>query len=113
MVEYYPSSSTTTNNGILIDKLLQDSDRLLLPLRKDFVELPSFPESPEDIDDLPAIMEEYFFVPVVPKEDLACVDTLNGDQRHAYKTIMDAVISKPGGAFFVDGPGGTDKTFLY
>ncbi|KMT19458.1 hypothetical protein BVRB_1g010880 [Beta vulgaris subsp. vulgaris] len=50
----------------------QDLDRLLRPLRKrisDFTELPSLPESTEDIDDLPAIMEEYFSVPV-PEEDL-------------------------------------------
>ncbi|KMS98139.1 hypothetical protein BVRB_4g095260 [Beta vulgaris subsp. vulgaris] len=72
MVEDYPSSSTTTNNGVLTHKLLQDLDRLLRPLRKrisDFTELPSLPESTEDIDDLPAIMEEYFSVPV-PEEDL-------------------------------------------
>ncbi|XP_048502683.2 uncharacterized protein LOC104896527 [Beta vulgaris subsp. vulgaris] len=115
MVEDYPSSSTTTNNGVLTHKLLQDLDRLLRPLRKrisDFTELPSLPESTEDIDDLPAIMEEYFSVPV-PEEDLTCVDTLNSDQQLAYNTIMDAVISKTGGAFFVDGPGGTGKTFLY
>ncbi|XP_057247450.1 uncharacterized protein LOC130589855 [Beta vulgaris subsp. vulgaris] len=75
MVEDYPSSSTTTNNGVLTHKLLQDLDRLLRPLRKrisDFTELPSLPESTEDIDDLPAIMEEYFSVPV-PEEDLTCV----------------------------------------
>ncbi|KMT02030.1 hypothetical protein BVRB_9g208540 [Beta vulgaris subsp. vulgaris] len=72
MVEDYPSSSTTTNNGVLTHKLLQDLDRLLRPLRKrisDFTELPSLFESTEDIDDLPAIMEEYFSVPV-PEEDL-------------------------------------------
>ncbi|XP_010687213.1 uncharacterized protein LOC104901351 [Beta vulgaris subsp. vulgaris] len=57
-------------------------------------------------------MEEYFSFPV-PEEDFACIDTLNRDQRHAYNIIMDAVISKTGGDFFVDGPGGTGKTFLY
>lgn len=74
MVEDYPSSSTTTNNDVLTHKLLQDLDRLLRPLRKtisDFTELPSLPERTEDIDDLPAIMEDYFSVPV-PEEDDVC-----------------------------------------
>ncbi|XP_010677941.1 uncharacterized protein LOC104893524 [Beta vulgaris subsp. vulgaris] len=115
MVEDYPSSSTTTNNDVLTHKFLQDLDRLLRPLRKtisDFTELPSLPKRTEDIDDLPAIMEEYFSVPV-PKEDMMCVNNLNSDQRHTFDTIMDVVTSKTGGAFFVDGPGGTGKTFLY
>ena len=38
---------------------------------------------------------------------------LNLMQRCAYDSIMDAVLQNKGGAFFVDGPGGTGKTFLY
>ena len=40
-------------------------------------------------------------------------DSLNAEQRSAYDDIMAAVYSKQGGLFFVDGPGGTGKTFLY
>ncbi|XP_048498115.2 uncharacterized protein LOC125496639 [Beta vulgaris subsp. vulgaris] len=57
-------------------------------------------------------MEEYFSVPV-PTEDTECIGKLNADQRHAYDTVMNAITLKNGGAFFVDGPGGTGKTYLY
>ena len=40
-------------------------------------------------------------------------DSLNAEQRSAYDEIMAAVYSKQGGLFFVDGPSGTGKTFLY
>jgi hypothetical protein len=38
---------------------------------------------------------------------------LNTEQMAAYKTIMSIVGSPNGGVFFIDGPGGTRKTFLY
>jgi DNA replication protein DnaC len=43
---------------------------------------------------------------------------LNVDKRKAYNTIINAVDkineTKPGGnVYFIDGPGGTGKTFLY
>ncbi|XP_056698164.1 uncharacterized protein [Spinacia oleracea] len=59
----------------------------------DYTELPSLPESTDDIDELPSIMEEYFSIPV-PDGDLTCVATLNSDQQIAYDTIMNVVISK-------------------
>jgi len=31
----------------------------------------------------------------------------------AYNVITDIIVSNKSGAFFVDGPGGTGKTFLY
>jgi hypothetical protein len=39
--------------------------------------------------------------------------TLNDKQQSAYDTIMERVKSESSGAFFIDGPGGTGKTFLY
>jgi ATP-dependent DNA helicase PIF1 len=38
---------------------------------------------------------------------------LNEEQRASYDEIMSTIDSKRGGLFFVDGPGGTGKTFLY
>jgi len=40
-------------------------------------------------------------------------DRLNGDQRNAYETILNAVINKEGKLFFVYGSGGTGKTFVW
>ncbi|TVU14783.1 hypothetical protein EJB05_38276, partial [Eragrostis curvula] len=47
------------------------------------------------------------------KEDLKIVHTLNPEQRAAFDEIMDHVKSGKGQVFFVDGPGGTGKTYLY
>ncbi|ONM09527.1 hypothetical protein ZEAMMB73_Zm00001d034078 [Zea mays] len=45
--------------------------------------------------------------------DVALKDSLNEEQRDAYDKIMSAVDTDQGGLFFVDGPGGTGKTYLY
>ncbi|XP_019181597.1 PREDICTED: uncharacterized protein LOC109176597 [Ipomoea nil] len=49
----------------------------------------------------------------VNDHDLHCIDKLNNMQRLAFDKIMTAVHSDFGGVFFLDGPGGTGKTFLY
>jgi hypothetical protein len=36
----------------------------------------------------------------------------NADQRHILDTIVEAIDSSTGGLFFIDGPGGTGKTFV-
>ena len=51
-------------------------------------------------------------IPIDP-EDLLLPQKFNSDQRHAFDLILDSVSSSKGQAFFVDGPGGTGKTFLY
>jgi hypothetical protein len=49
----------------------------------------------------------------VDPSDEILESSLNPEQRRAYKDILAAVDSGDGGVFFVDGPGGTGKTFLY
>jgi ATP-dependent DNA helicase PIF1 len=49
----------------------------------------------------------------VNEEDKNLYKSLNSEQMIAYKTIMSTVDSPNGGVFFIDGPGGTEKTFLY
>ncbi|XP_044980863.1 uncharacterized protein LOC123448144 [Hordeum vulgare subsp. vulgare] len=49
----------------------------------------------------------------VDPEHLSMVSSLNHEQRSAYDEILSSVDSGNGGVFFVDGPGGTGKTFLY
>jgi len=46
-------------------------------------------------------------------EDVLLCDSLNDEQRSTYDEIMTTIYSKQGGLFFVDGPDGTGKTFLY
>jgi PIF1-like helicase/Helicase len=42
-----------------------------------------------------------------------CISTLNADQRAAYDAIMHAVNTQSGESFFLNGPGGTGKTYVY
>jgi len=44
---------------------------------------------------------------------VALSDTLNEEQWAAYDEIMSSVDTEDGGLFFVDGPGRTEKTYLY
>nr|KAJ0210749.1 hypothetical protein LSAT_V11C400209270 [Lactuca sativa] len=50
---------------------------------------------------------------VVCEADLQAIHNLNEKQKVAFDKIIGAVDCKKSGAFFVDGPGGTGKTFLY
>ncbi|ONM31912.1 PIF1-like helicase [Zea mays] len=44
---------------------------------------------------------------------VALKDTLNEEQRVAFDTIMSVIDTDHGGLFFVNGHGGTGKTYLY
>ncbi|ONM53820.1 hypothetical protein ZEAMMB73_Zm00001d019863 [Zea mays] len=44
---------------------------------------------------------------------LQSMETLNEEQKSAYEKILSVVDTSNGGVFFVDGPGGTGKTYLY
>ncbi|XP_071939902.1 uncharacterized protein [Coffea arabica] len=46
-------------------------------------------------------------------DDLLTVYQLNAGQQTAYNAIMTDIFSPDGKSFFVDGPGGTGKTFMY
>jgi hypothetical protein len=47
------------------------------------------------------------------EEHLAIIDTLNAEQSASFDEILHHVIKGKGHVFFVDGPGGTGKTYVY
>ncbi|XP_062232422.1 uncharacterized protein LOC133929645 [Phragmites australis] len=47
------------------------------------------------------------------EEHLNLINTLNTEQRSGFDEIMDHVINFKSQVFFVNGPGGTGKTYLY
>ena len=47
------------------------------------------------------------------EDHLKIVDTLNVEQMAGCEEILDHVLKNKGQVFFVDGPGGTGKTYLY
>ncbi|GAA0187290.1 hypothetical protein LIER_34578 [Lithospermum erythrorhizon] len=49
----------------------------------------------------------------IPEEDLHAMNYLNVQQTYAFDTIFNTTMMNTGGAFFIDGPGGTGKSFLY
>ncbi|CAN6571616.1 unnamed protein product [Malus baccata var. baccata] len=49
----------------------------------------------------------------IPQQDLDAIECLNDDQRSTFNIIMGAVQRSENVTFFVDGPGGTGKTYLY
>ncbi|XP_076929149.1 uncharacterized protein LOC143593388 [Bidens hawaiensis] len=57
------------------------------------------------------IQEEYSIV--VDPSHLQAQNSLNTDQKYIFDKIMSHVNSDIPGVYFVDGPGGTGKTFLY
>ena len=49
----------------------------------------------------------------IDPDDLLLPSRLNSDQKYAFDLILDAVFANKSQSFFIDGPGGTGKTFLY
>ncbi|XP_074291653.1 uncharacterized protein LOC141618442 [Silene latifolia] len=49
----------------------------------------------------------------IPEDCRLCKSLLNPTQKEAFTTIMEHIQTSKPGAFFIDGPGGTGKTFLY
>ncbi|XP_052111520.1 uncharacterized protein LOC127742824 [Arachis duranensis] len=61
---------------------------------------------------MPRIIQEEMSIEV-PQEDLCSIERLNHDQSAAFRCIMNTIDRRESGVFFVDGPGGAGKTFLY
>ncbi|XP_020266274.1 ATP-dependent DNA helicase PIF1-like [Asparagus officinalis] len=60
---------------------------------------------PREIQDEPTVQ--------IPIEDLNAESTLNSEQYNAYTSVLSRVQANKSRIFFIDGLGGTGKTFLY
>ncbi|XP_042963997.1 uncharacterized protein LOC122297994 [Carya illinoinensis] len=49
----------------------------------------------------------------IPEEDITASTLLNREQQIVYNLVLEKVFSNQSAAFFIDGPGGIGKTFLY
>jgi len=93
--------------------VLIDIRNILQSMGKDIRSFP-LPDIDHSYDDASHIPREIFEQANEQNpEDMLLCDSLNAEQKSAYNEIMAAVYSKQGGLFFVDGSGGTGKTFLY
>ncbi|WVZ76629.1 hypothetical protein U9M48_024586 [Paspalum notatum var. saurae] len=112
-----------------LDDCLTEAETFQMPssLRRLFATILVYCEASNDIKSypLPEINEEHdsshavdreiyeeSIIEVDPDHD-ALATSLNAEQRSAYDEILVAMDSGEGGVFFVDGPEGTGKTFLY
>lgn len=113
MVEGYPSSSITMD-VVRTNRLLNDLKQLLSQHGRRITEfdLPTITTTSDDSSSMPRIIQDELTIPM-DDEELTLVDQLNNDKKFAYNTIMEVIQHKQAMAFFVDGPGGTGKTFLY
>ncbi|GAA0157298.1 hypothetical protein LIER_38429 [Lithospermum erythrorhizon] len=98
----------------VLHKVLQGINDTLEPLGRDINEYPLVPftyiatESERYTRKVMAARN----IPV-PEEDLHAINYLNSQQKEAFDVIFNAAMSGVGGVFFIDGPGGTRKSFLY
>src|SRR4051812_44063572 len=74
--------------------------------------MPEIDNQYDTTDDIPREIIEETSIEVDPA-DTSLYKNLNNEQRKAYDEILATVDHQRGGVFFVDGPGGTGKTFLY
>ncbi|XP_073029440.1 uncharacterized protein [Primulina eburnea] len=103
-----------SSNNLIINKLLLEIRRLLHQYKKklDDFDLPSI--SAEFLEDttLPRIIEDELSYHI-SDDDLRAIERLNAQQRIAFDTIVESIMQNQSKLFFIDGPGGTGKTFLY
>ena len=113
MVDDYPSSSTAIRLG-LTNRLLRDLNDMLIQHGKQIThyDLPCLIVDNAEDNLMPRVIQEELLVQV-PLQDIEAIDRLNHDQLAAFNSIMNVIEQKQSKIFFVDGPGGTGKTFLY
>jgi hypothetical protein len=80
---------------------------------KDLSDYPNMPTLPENYTGL-AKDPDIDFNPTIEKEKAeANAARLNADQKAIYEEVIQAVLNQQSKVLFIDGPGGTGKTFLY
>ncbi|XP_072151075.1 uncharacterized protein [Setaria viridis] len=102
------------NPSLVEQMVLIDIRNMLQSMGKDIrsFPLPGIDDSYDDTSGIPREIFEEASIDQNPK-DVGLSNSLNDEQRVAYEEIMSKVDTEQGGLFFVDGPGGTGKTFLY
>jgi len=107
-----PQDTDVFNYGLwLIDQILA---KTLQKSLKDFPHMPLPTHAWDDEDENPLIGEQLNYnrhhERTLAEERVA---QLNAEQHHAYDQIISSVDSQAGQIFFLNGPGGTGKTFVY
>ncbi|XP_075507542.1 uncharacterized protein LOC142544372 [Primulina tabacum] len=117
--EFHPSmcedyGREISSSNLIINKLLLEIRRLLhqYKMKLDDFDLPSI--SAKFLEDAPflRIIEDELSYHI-SNDDLRSIECLNTQQRITFDTIIESIMYNQSKLFFIDGPGGTGKTFLY
>ncbi|XP_071684932.1 uncharacterized protein [Lolium perenne] len=94
--------------------VLHDVRNMLQSMGKDIESFP-LPQIDQSYDTMGGEVREIIEESMIEagSEDACLASSLNSEQKYAFDKILGAIDSDNGGVFFVDGPGGTGKTFLY
>ncbi|XP_024156320.1 ATP-dependent DNA helicase PIF2-like [Rosa chinensis] len=113
MIQDYASSSTAVSARIT-NRLLRDLNGLLVQRSKSVCDydLPEMAEDYGEDSSMPRLIQDEVSI-IIPQEDCDAIHLLNEDQSFAYNAIISAIECNDNAIFFVDGPGGTGKTYLY
>ncbi|XP_073120706.1 uncharacterized protein [Henckelia pumila] len=106
--------SISANSEFITNKLLLEIRRLLHQYKKtlDDFDLPSINIAFLSDHPLPRIIEDELSIQI-SDEDLRCIEHLNAQQKLTFDSIIQSIMCNQPKLFFIDGPGGTGKTFLY
>uniref|UniRef100_C6JRR4 ATP-dependent DNA helicase n=1 Tax=Sorghum bicolor TaxID=4558 RepID=C6JRR4_SORBI len=107
-------SRDNSNTSIVEQMVLKDVRDILYSMGKDIRDYglpPICDEGPSSIDMMNEVREEENVF--VDQDHLDIFDSLNKEQREGFDEIIQYVFANKSQVFFVDGPGGTGKTFLY
>ncbi|KAL0458883.1 UNVERIFIED_CONTAM: hypothetical protein Slati_0515500 [Sesamum latifolium] len=111
MIEDYAISSSA-DTSVHINRLLLEIRRLLYCYRRQLSEFDLPPISEDSDSSLSRIIQDELSVHI-PAEDLQSIDKLNDNQKCAFDAIKRTISHNQSEIFFIDGPGGSGKTFLY
>nr|XP_008380335.2 uncharacterized protein LOC103443294 [Malus domestica] len=113
MIEDYVFMTNITPT-LTTNRLLRELNILLVQFNKSINEfdLPQMTRGNESSSGMTRCIEDEISIGI-PQQDLDAIECLNDDQRSAFNIIMGAVQRSENATFFVDGPGGTGKTYLY
>lgn len=94
--------------------VLSDIRNILQSMGKDILQfpLPDIDDSHDYTGGEPREITEELNI-TVEQDHISIFNSLNHEQRFAYDQILAAINDDRGSVFFVDGPGGTGKTYLY
>ncbi|KAK8935753.1 hypothetical protein KSP39_PZI013236 [Platanthera zijinensis] len=113
MTEDYVSTNLISDVYVL-NRLLLEIDYTLQQHSKSITDfdIPQMSSLFRSMNNVSTLIEDEMSIPI-SDTDLNCVSMLNHAQCYAFRAIMEAIRGRAGGIFFIDGPGGSGKTFLY